>query len=152
MTIPFFRTAAHQLALGLALLLVACGLPPAAPGEPNGGSSSGGASSSGGGSSSSGGGSSSSGGGSSSSGGSVSEGARLYAAKCARCHGELSVSAFRGATAAQIIARHRNLVTDAEAAAIADALSNRPHAWSGSGDAAFEGVSSGDGEAEVSDR
>jgi mono/diheme cytochrome c family protein len=113
--------AANRLALGLALLLAACGLPPGTANDPSGGSSSGG----------------------SSSGGSVSEGARLYAAKCARCHGELTVSAFRNATAAQIVARHRNLVTDAEAAAIADALSNRPHAWSGSGGADFEGVSSG---------
>jgi hypothetical protein len=88
-----------------------------------GSASSGGSSSSGGGSSSSGSASSSSSSsGGSSSGGTALDGAALYGSKCAGCHGSLASSEKRGRTAAQILRKHGNLVSSAEAAAIAGVL------------------------------
>jgi mono/diheme cytochrome c family protein len=57
-----------------------------------------------------------------SSGSATVDGAALYRDKCARCHGALATSTKRGTTAARIVAKHRTMVTSAEATAIANAL------------------------------
>lgn len=112
----------------IALLAVtfaaACGAvaePDTGPGSSGGGSSSGSHGSSGGGGSSSSGAS-----GGSSSGGAPLDGAALYGARCARCHGALATSSCRGASASRILLMHGDLVNQAEAAAIATALSSVP--------------------------
>jgi len=62
------------------------------------------------------------------------DGAALYAANCASCHGALATSAKKGATAAQIQIRMyttpyaKSALTPAEVQAIADALSPTPPA------------------------